>query len=908
MNLSILRTAVEVAGVSIDEKTVFTHKLMGEHKITSTFYTNAPIDVQIGDYASWNGTQFYINRAPVVKKVSNIKYQYTVTFESVVYNLYNKLFMDEGSADFAYHGTAEDHLDLLLTNINSVDAGWTIYNIDATESKTITYSSQNCRNALNTIAKEFELEWKLDSKSFTMQKSVGVATTHRFEYGHGKGLYSLIRGVIDDANVVTRVYGFGAAKNLKHDYRGGKKRLVFDDLKLEANTNLYGVREGVFTDDSIYPKRTGTVTAIDAQSEFKITDTNIDFDINDHLLEGVVTKIVFKTGALSGYEFEITNFDNAIKEITFKAFVEENDYELPNDLNKPAIGDEYTLIDIDMPQSYIDAAETELEAKTQEYLDENSHPRVNYTLELDEKYLRDSFITLRAGDTVRLVDAELGVDKDIRIFSVTYPLVSNYKVKAVISDTIPYTVQERLLKKTVENKTITREIDRTAIERNRQAINRTRELQGLIYDTDGYFDTGNIKPLSIDTAMLSVGSKSQYFSLNGVKTEMNVGGDPSKLNLTAGQLVHYQIEIDGLGYVWEMNSGAFSNLIANKAYYVFAKCSKTSLTGDWYIYDTPKKVEDISGQYLFLLGVLYSEVDGRRDFDFTKGMTFINGGTITSGKIQSYDGLNFFDLEGNTFRMGDNANFIEWDGTDLNVTNANIDDATIQNATITDALIDDAFIGDWILEDGLLKSAAGGSNPKIEMDSNNGRLLFNGGEIRITDSSGQTSLVNEDGILANGGNQGVYPPSTGINARASFVGLGFGHVDKDPFYGNNFLAGVYGSVSNSGTARSYGGYFERLYASGIEIKTRSISSSTTLTNSDSIITAYFSSAQTIYLPSNPNIGRRIEITNVNNQPCTVNGNGKSLYRRGSRASAGIDYGDTWVFTWDGTYWHYTERG
>ena len=666
MNLSILRNSIEIATVSIDEKTKFTHKIMGEHKITSSFYAVTPLDIQIGDYIEWKNNTYAINQLPSLKKVSNTSYYYTAIFEAVEYNLYNKLFMDEGAADFSYHGTAEDHLNLLLTNINSTDAGWTIANIDATESKTISYAGVNCRNAINTIAKEFELEWKLDAKAFTMQKTVGVATTHTFEYGRGKGLYSLARGVIDDANVVTRVYGFGSEKNLSHEYRDGKKRLVFDALTLEANTSLYGIREGVFTDDSIYPTRTGTVSAVDNDSIFKIIDTSIDFDINDQLLEGVVAKIVFKTGALAGYEFEISNYNNSTKEITFIKFVEENDYELPNDLNKPVVGDTYTLIDINMPQSYIDAAEANLLTKTQEYLDENSSPQVSYVLDLDEKFIRDNAIAISPADTVQLVDTDLGVDKVIRVTQISYPLVNENLVKAVISDTIPYTVQQHAIKNTIENNKLIKNVDRSAIERTRRASKRTRDLQNLIYDTDGYFDMEYIKPLGIDTSMLSVGVKSRDFGLLDVRIEPNSGGNANSLSISAGQLVHNQISIDGLGYVWNLPLASFNTLVTGNTYYVFAKCSKTSLTGTWYISTQQKKVEDEAGFYLFQLGVLFNVLDGHRDFDFTNGVTYIVGDTIKTGKIQSLDGFNFFDLTGNQFRVGNSSSSMDWNVTAAN--------------------------------------------------------------------------------------------------------------------------------------------------------------------------------------------------------------------------------------------------
>ena len=66
--------------------------------------------------------------------------------------------------------------------------------------------------------------------------------------------------------------------------------------------------------------------------------------------------------------------------------------------------------------------------------------------------------------------------------------------------------------------------------------------------------------------------------------------------------------------------------------------------------ETPQQAEASAGNYLFNLGVLYNVVDGRRDFDFTNGMTFINGDTIKTGKIESLDGLSWFDLSAGKFK------------------------------------------------------------------------------------------------------------------------------------------------------------------------------------------------------------------------------------------------------------------
>lgn len=663
MTLTIYRSGVAYEVVPIDENTVFTHKLMGEHKIVYSGYVPNPLTVRIGDYIEFRGERFYINAAPTVDRINNFTYLYNITFEGEIYFLYNKLFLDEGQADFSYHGTPNDLLLLLLTNINSIQSGWTITEAEAAEPQTLVFTDDTCRTALSKIAEAFEMEYSLAGKAITLKKSVGIATSLEFEYGRGKGLYNLQRTGIAEKNLVTRVYGFGGRKNIDFDYRDGATRLVFEDRKLEANTALYGIREGAVTFDEIYPQRTGVISAINGADVLEFVDSSLDFNLNDYLIEGTIGKVVFKSGDLSGYQFEIKRYLNGDKKVQFLPFSEENGYTLPNATFKPAIGDTYTFVDIKMPESYVEAAEDLLEAKTLEYLQENSQPRVTYNLEIDEKFVRDNGIELVPGHMVQVLDAALGVDSTIRVSEVTYPIVNPAKINAVISDTIPYTLQERLIAQTIDNNVQVRNVDVSRAELARRTTTRFRQLQDNVFDPDGYFDGTKIKPNSIETLLLSVGAKSQNFGLNGVQISANQDGNPNDFFVNAGQLIHYEIEIEGLGYIWSVSSLYETGLNPATPYFLYARCSRTSLTGSFVLVNAPRITEHEAGFYHFYVGILYATVAGRRDFDFTNGMTFINGDTITTGRIKSLDALNYFDLTEGKFKLGDATHSLDWNVT-----------------------------------------------------------------------------------------------------------------------------------------------------------------------------------------------------------------------------------------------------
>lgn len=661
MEINIYRNIAIQATFETGEQTVFKHQLMGEHKIEARFTSYSVLPIQLGDYIKHKGENFYINQVPAVVKRSNAAYEYAINFEGEIYRLYNKIFMHEGAAEFDYFGDAESLLTLIVNNINATDSGWTKGAIADTESKLFRFENDTCRTALTKIADEFQLEFSLAAREISLVKAVGHDTNLLFEYGKGKGLYQLTRNAIDDKNVVTRVYAFGGDKNLGADYRDGAKKLVFEDRYLESNINLYGIIEGVVNFPNIYPHRTGTVTATAEIN--KIIDSGIDFNINNFLLEGLVATIVFKTGDLAGSEFEITNYNHITKEIRFNPITEANDYQLPNDTFKPAVGDTYTLVNIKMPETYQEAAEDELEGATRDWLAENDHPRVSYALNIDRFHAEDEGIELHIGDKVQAKDVPLNVDSTIRAIGISYPLIDPFRITATIADFVAYTAQEKAIARGIDTAKEVVQVDRTRTEASRRNAMRYKQLQSLIFDPDGNLQPGLITAETIQALMAVIGTDSMDFHLSGVMISPNYLGNPNNLDLSAGQLVHNVYEIEGLGSIWDMTAATFDDLDPAKAYYVYAKCSKSQLSGTWEISETQVHTNDTPGFWAFNLGILYNVADGYRDFDFTNGQTRIIGDNITTGRIKDLSGQNYFDLNSGKFNLGDINSGIDWDVT-----------------------------------------------------------------------------------------------------------------------------------------------------------------------------------------------------------------------------------------------------
>lgn len=205
---------------------------------------------------------------------------------------------------------------------------------------------------------------------------------------------------------------------------------------VEQNKDLYGIIEDTQFFEDIYPSRIGTITAVDAADPFSFIDNTIDFDVNAQLLPGMPAKVTFNTGQLSGFTFDISSFDNAIKKVRIFKNKIDTKLNVPTNLIRPGIGDKYVFIDINMPQTYVTAAENLLLKKAQDTLTIYSQPQVSYAIVLDPKFVRFNNLKLDVGDTVFIKDDQLEIDKKIRIIQLTRNIVNEDNYQVQLSDVV----------------------------------------------------------------------------------------------------------------------------------------------------------------------------------------------------------------------------------------------------------------------------------------------------------------------------------------------------------------------------------------------------------------------------------------------------------------------------------------
>lgn len=597
-------------------------------------------------------------------------------------------------------------------------------NCPETEAKTIQFSGVNCLQALQTLcnSEQFNLEFQITQDNGIRTIHIGKfgkrinppSGADFFEWGNGNGLYNLKEQKIDDKAIITRLWVEGGTTNVRSDYRGYAERLqlpmqrmnqydhtLADGTVVKANTEMIGIsdeskryienaelrdkigsEEDVKTYDNIYPKRTGKVTAVVADDICAFVDDTMDFDLNKkddkgtvYLVDGVSAKITFTSGRLAGQQFELNakgGYDDKTKTFKIIPFTDNRGLTIPSEETKNSffieVGNTYKITDIYLPEQYEKRAEEDLWYAGSDDFKNASQVKAQYALTFDRLYFLQSLSSdtdtsvFAVGDYVPVKDTRFGIEKTMRIQKITRNLLLEHDYQITLADSTAISIQTQTVLTVIDHENVINNNRLRDLNKARRGWRTTEDLRNMVYDTDGYFDTENIKPNSIDTNMLTVGAKSQQFVLSGCVLKANFGGNPNMFVATAGILSHLTIDNDKIRS-WQMNEASFE-LQSTGGYYLFAKCSKSGENGVWYLTQEQLKFEHTNdpNNYYFQVGIissLYSD-DNFRDFQTTYGFTRINGNTITTGRIITSDGECYLDLDGNKFRIGDSTSSIDW--------------------------------------------------------------------------------------------------------------------------------------------------------------------------------------------------------------------------------------------------------
>lgn len=686
--LSSRRTATVITSASQ------TWNLNADETVNITVQSPFPQQYEIGDKITVFGRDYTLNRLPKMRKTGMHEFVYTLVFEGVQYDLIRAQYelsvetsgntLQDVQGD-SLTGTLHKFMEVLVANANRVFPGkWSLGTCPETDYKTLTFDGENCLAVLQNLCTQFtegsttvEFEIVKSNDVYVINlKKVGSILPYTFKFGRGGGMYELTRQNVTSTDIVTKLYVYGSTENISLKYRADrlclhgktKHQSFIQDDNLVAK---YGIIEGRKVFDKIKPHYDGEVTSVVSGNVLQFIDTAFPFDLmaknNDgetiYLVSGEMAKIHFNTGNLAGYEFEVTAYDHATHKFTIKTFQDDRGDVFPNESseafqihgrNGSVPGDKYKILGVIYPDSITEAAETELANESEAYFPQVSQPKVQYSLSLEKNFLKklvggdvsnaivNAFVP---GDYLHIVDPDVDVDKSIRIMGFTRDVLDEYTYTLTISDTVTTNIQTRVLQELTEIDKIISINNLKDPVRARQNWRTSREVLDMVFDAEGDYYTDKIKPLSIDTSMLSVGAKSMQFGLVNTVIQPNYQGNKNVVSWKGGVLTHYTINEDS-AVSWVIADGSIT-FTDNNARYLYAKCQRNGTAGTFLWSTEQIKVEDDANYYHFLIGTL-SSVDVEADvrsLSLTYGFTTINGRFIKTGRIESADGDTYFDLD-----------------------------------------------------------------------------------------------------------------------------------------------------------------------------------------------------------------------------------------------------------------------
>lgn len=660
--------------------------LNAEDTVDITIESPFPQTYNIGDKITVFGRDYKLNRLPSVKKTGMHQFQYTLQFEGVQYDLFRityDLTVDTTTNELqdvqgdTLTGNLHRFMTVLIVNANRVFPGkWKLGACpDTIGDKTLTFGeSDNCLSVLQNLCGqsnfnvEFEIVQSNGVYTVNLYERVGQTLPFTFEYGKGRGLYDLHRENVSSSNIVTRLKMYGSTENITSKYRADRlclpgKTKGQSYIEKPEMVAKYGVFEGRKNFDDVKPTFTGSVESV--VDTFSFIDKKFPFDLNAtnasgetlYLINGVSAKIHFNTGNLAGYDFEVKSYDHATHKFTLLKTTDDRGDVFPSETSMAfqfGVGNEYKILDVAYPSDIEAEAEAKLAEVGNKYYDQNCQPKVQYGLSVTKAFLEklvgtnDSVTNFFApGDFLHVVDADIDVDKAIRIKSFVRNILDPYDYTLTISDiTTNATITNRVISDLVELDKIVTINSLKDPTRARANWRSSREVLNMVFDPDGDYYTDKIKPGSIDTLALSVGAKSMQFGLINTVFQPNYNGNPRLVKWQGGVLTHYTIKEES-AVSWVMADGQTTLTGNNSAYYLYAKCERNGNAGVFIFTTSQIKVEDDVNYYHFLIGTL-SSIDPElniRSLALTYGFTMVNGRFIKTGRIESADGTTYFDLD-----------------------------------------------------------------------------------------------------------------------------------------------------------------------------------------------------------------------------------------------------------------------
>lgn len=547
----------------------------GKEELTLLFHLDRHIDIPIGSWCNFEGARYEVLSTPEVKMINTECYSYSVVLssKSALLSLSKVRNKVDGRLKFDMVAKAQEHLDLIVDNLNRRDGGWSaVSNVDTVE-KLISYNHTGCDEALAAIAKAFETEFEVIGKEIILGKVEYYSEDPlALSYGKGKGFRSGIVRIGNNGGLPTeRVFIQGGSRNISlKDYGSAELHLPkqfsfgfdgeyfngesgYDSSKAKQfETDEYGSyvklegalfgKEDSLDLSEVYPSREGKVTGVvfiykgqeytqplTSWTDEEWNEVQIDIlddtipgslDYNRCLIEnGDPLTVIFQSGMLAGREFDATYVSDK-KRFELKKH-EIDGLPMPQGVYIPAVDDTYAVFNVYLPEEYISdestysGAEFDALREASRFLYESSDVKFSFSGEIDGIWSKKNWEKIspriRIGSCISFVHEKMFPEPVLaRIVGITQYVNNPYSPKIEISNSIGFSSLSSRIN-VIENKEAHfEELNDESIRYAKRRFSDVRQTIQMLSQAFDNFSEG-INPVTVETMLAAVGDESLQY-------------------------------------------------------------------------------------------------------------------------------------------------------------------------------------------------------------------------------------------------------------------------------------------------------------------------------------------------------------------------------------------------------------
>ena len=727
----------KVLDVTVDDNSYRSRIIMGDNSITLHYSLAEHVEVPVGAYCEFENARYTLMRPENLKMKHSRYFEYTVILEGP--EAKSKIWKFRNTVDsrlkFSLTAKPREHLQMLVDNMNRRDSGWTVGDCVEGPETLINYDHVFCYDALAQMASEFKTEFEFAGKRVSLHKvEYNKNNPLPLSYGRGNGFKPNVgRSNYGDNVPVEILFVQGGSDNIdRSKYPVDEKiraisngclllpinqTLRFDGEFFEdeegfnpdnartylsdgyglsirrADKELNSLAEDSLDCSAIYPKRVGTISAVevvDSENNFyDIIDNTIPGDLNyeDYLIAGESMTVIFQSGMLAGKEFEVKYVHEARDGKAARRFEivpqEIDGQTMPNSIFAPAVADTYAVFNCMLPDAYIcdngtkTGASWDMFREAVRYMFDNEEAQFSFTGELDGQWSKRDWVNIggriKLGGYIKFSDENFQKEGVlVRITGIKDYINNPHSPELTLSNTTVTGGFGTTLQDLKSEEVMVEDYHRSAIQYTKRRFRDAKETISMLEDALLNNFTGTISPIAVQTMSMLVGDESLQFvfvrSLSDpteVSDTIRWDNVTKQLTIDASVIQHRTIGIKDISSshtgqfkMWSLPPYTSAILTdGSKRYYLYAKCSKNGQTGDFMLSETAVALEGVPGYYHLLVGILNSEYDGERSFATLYGFTEVLPGRVTTDRVVSGSGQSYFDMLNEAMKLGSALDF-----------------------------------------------------------------------------------------------------------------------------------------------------------------------------------------------------------------------------------------------------------